>query len=67
MNKVMAIADLMTILCDIVDSGKANITDEVVFIEEDETRHHYTSYFEHKIKSVMFKDNKVQLRNYDED
>lgn len=67
MNKIMTIADLMTILCDIVDSGKANITDEVVFIEEDETSHHYTRYFEHKIKSVILKDNKVQLRNYDED
>lgn len=67
MNKIMTIADLITILCDIVDSGKANITDEVVFIEEYETRNHYTSYFEHKIKSAMFKGNKVQLRNYDED
>lgn len=60
----MTIADLMTILCDVVDSGNANITDEVVFVEEDETRHHYTTYFEHKIKSVMLKGNKVELRNY---
>ena len=63
---MMTIADLMTSLCDIVDSGKANITDEVIFVEEDESRHHYVDYFKHKIKSARYKDNKVELRNYDE-
>lgn len=65
-NNVLTVADLMTILCDVVDSGKANITDEVIFIEEDETSHHYVDYFKHKIKSVIYKDGKVELRNYDE-